>query len=347
MGNDLGPAMRIGTTNLLRQVYVIAEVGGNHNGDGDLALRLVDAAAEAGANAVKFQTYQAENLVHPDLEAMPLARARFRRQFDRFKSLELPWEVYESIVARCEKLGIDFLTTPFDLDALDRLERFMPAVKIASGDLTFHPLIECAVRTGKPIILSTGMADAGEIDKAASLIPLAQRILLHCVSIYPLKDEQANLSAITSLKAAQPEAVVGYSDHTIGIEAPLAAVALGARVVEKHITLDSKQELGDHRLSLEPAQLTGMIRHIRRIEAMLGDGAIGPAEGEIEMRRMLRRGVYAASDLPAGTVLSRDDLMFIRPETPLTPAMLDDTVGKTLSSPVAAYAPIERSHIKV
>src|SRR5262249_39119156 len=153
-----------------------------------------------------------ELLVHPDLEAMPLARARFKRQFDRFKSLELPWQVYEMIVERCRSHGIDFLTTSFDLEALEALAPFMPAIKIASGDLTFHPLVEGAVATGKPVILSTGMADAGEIARAAALIPALQRILLHCVSIYPLRDEQANLQEIVALKAAQPEATIGYSD---------------------------------------------------------------------------------------------------------------------------------------
>jgi N-acetylneuraminate synthase/N,N'-diacetyllegionaminate synthase len=338
--------VRIGKTDLATQVYVIAEVGGNHNGDPELALRLVDEAASAGANAVKFQTYRAELLVHPDLEAMPLARARFKRQFDRFKSLELPWEAYEKIVARCRARGIDFLTTPFDLEALDQLASFMPAVKIASGDLTFHPLIERAARTGKPVILSTGMADREEIGKAAALIPAAQRILLHCVSIYPLKDELANLRAIASLKVAQADAVVGYSDHTIGIEAPLAAVALGARVIEKHFTLDSRQELGDHRLSLEPAALAGMIKSIRRIETMLGRGEVGVGEGEMEMRRMLRRGVYAARELPAGTAIAMDDLVFLRPENTTTPAGVLLLIGRRTRHEIPVLATLDESSVQ-
>ena len=334
--------MLIGRTDTDREVYVIAEVGGNHNGDAGVALRLVEAAAAAGANAVKFQTYRAETLVHPDLEAMPLAAKHYRRQFDRFKSLELSWDVYEVIIARCAELEIDFLTTPFDIQALEQMADFMPAIKIASGDLTFHPLIESAVATGKPVILSTGMADAEEIRGAAALIPATQRVLLHCVSMYPLPGEKANLRAIPALAEAIGETVVGYSDHSIGIEAPLAATALGARVIEKHFTLDNSQELGDHRLSIEPAELKSMVEAIRRIAAMLGSGEIGLTDGELPMRRMLRRGIYAARNLPAGTVISADDLVYLRPETGLTPASAGQLVGHRTANAIPAMAAMEK-----
>lgn len=328
--------MIIGNTDLANRVYVIAEVGGNHNGDPELAFRMVEAAAQAGANAVKFQTYKAETLVHPELEAMPLARKYFSRQFDRFKSLELDWAVYDRIIARCGELGIDFLTTPFDLEALDRLGPRMPAIKVASGDLTYTQLLRAAAATGKPVVVSTGMADMDEIATVPHVVPSERLALLHCVSVYPTPDDKANLGALTALARAFPGVTIGYSDHTIGIEAPLAAVAMGARIIEKHFTLDTRQELGDHRLSLEPDGMAAMVASIRRIEAMVGPAVKAPVEGEDAMRRMMRRGVYAARDLPAGHVLTEADLRVIRPTAALAPIDADRLLGRPLARAVAA-----------
>lgn len=335
--------MLIGKTDLNREVYIIAEIGGNHNGSPEAAYTLVEAAAKAGANAVKFQTYRAETLVHPDMGAMPNAPAGFTRQFDRFKSLELPWDVYERIIAMCGELGIDFMTTPFDLEALERLAPFMPAVKVASGDLTYGRLISAAAATGKPVILSTGLATPAEIAEAAGRIPPAQRALLHCVSVYHTPDEIANLRAITSLKTAYPDSVVGYSDHTIGAEACLAAAAMGAQVLEKHFTLDIRQERGDHRLSLDPNGMAAMVGQVRRISAMLGDGAKVAAPAERDMEARMRRGVYAVRDLPVGHVLAEDDLLVVRPPTPLTPNEVPAVIGRRLARPLPAMAGLERS----
>lgn len=335
--------MRIGSTDLDREVYVIAEIGGNHNGNPETAYRLVQEAARAGANAVKFQTYRAERLVHPSVEPVPIVKKHYATQLDRFKSLELAPEVYSRIIAMCSELGVDFMTSPFDLEVLREFAPHMPAIKIASGDLTYGQLISAAAAFGKPVILSTGMADVEDIAAAAALVPSAQRVLLHCVSIYPLPDDQANLRAITAMCRTWPDVPIGYSDHTIGPEACLAAVALGARVIEKHFTLDRTQVPGDHVLSLDPGQLGAMVGQIRRIQSMLGEEVKRPAAGEARMREMMRRGVYAARDLPRGHTITTDDLLFIRPTSAIAPTEADALVGTPLPDAVTELAPIPRA----
>jgi N,N'-diacetyllegionaminate synthase len=332
--------MKIGHVDLSAQVYVIAEIGGNHNGDAETAYRLVDAAAGVGVNAVKFQTYSAETLVHPSVEPVPLVKRHYATQRDRFKSLELDLEVYERIIAMCERLGLDFITTPFDLDILAQFAPRMPAIKIASGDLTYHALIRAAAAIGKPVFLSTGMATVNEIRTAAAFIPAAQRALLHCVSIYPLPDDQANILAIKTMGEAFPEAAIGYSDHTIGVEASVCAVALGARIIEKHFTLDTGQTPGDHALSLDPVGLAAMVRSIRRVEKMLGDGDKSPQPGETQMRSMMRRGLYAARDLDAGTTLTAEDVLCIRPVSSLPPDAVATLEGRRLRSALRELDPI-------
>jgi N,N'-diacetyllegionaminate synthase len=317
-------------------VYVIAEIGGNHDGDPEQAYRLVEAAARAGVDAVKFQHYRAETLVHSDMEAVPIARKFYKTQFERFKSLELTDEVSERLIKQCADLGIDFLTTSYDLNILERYAPHMPAIKVASGDATYYGMIRAAVATGKPVILSTGFCNMDEIKAAADMIPADRRALLHCVSIYPLPDEKVNLNGIAKLRATFPEGLIGFSDHSIGIEACLGAVALGADVLEKHFTLDTTRELGDHRLSLNPEQLATMVSGVRRLYAMRGDGR-KPVSGEELLRPMLRRGTYAARDLPVGHVLREEDLLFIRPETEIGPDKAESIVGKKLAKPVAAH----------
>jgi len=320
----------IGGCDTDRDVFVIAEIGGNHNGDADTAYRLVEAAVQCGANAVKFQSYKAEKLVHPGLEAMPLARVRYTHQIDRFRSLELADEVYERILDMCRDAGIAFLTTPFDIDYLNWLAPVMPAIKIASGDLTFHPLVKAAAATGKPVLLSTGMADVAEIDAAAALIPQSQRVILHCVSLYPTPDSMTALSTIPFLAEHLPGTAVGYSDHTIGPEACIAAVALGARVLEKHFTLNPTQEIGDHRLSLDPAAFGDMVRQVRRTNVMLGTVEKRISTDEMKMRRMLR----------PGHVLTETDIECVRPETAYLPSDFGRVVGRALRRDLAAMEPI-------
>lgn len=336
--------MKIGGTKIGESVYVIAEVGGNHDGDAEAAHRLIDEAAKAGANAVKFQTYRAETLVHPDMEAVPIARRFYKTQFERFRGLEFDMEVYEGLITQCETLGIDFLTTPYDIEILERFAPRMPAIKIASGDATYHGLIAAAAATGKPVILSTGFCDMAEVKAAAAVIPVPQRVLLHCVAVYPLPEEQVNLNAIPALAQAFPDSVIGFSDHTIGPEACLGAVALGAQVIEKHFTLDRSVELGDHRLSLEPDKLAWMVTQTKRLAAMRGNG-VKPSPGEADLRDTFRRGVYAKRDLPKGHELSTDDLLIIRPVTAIGADEAASLPGRKLSRPIAAMEPIEPDSI--
>jgi len=338
--------MIIGSTDVAREVYVIAEVGGNHNGDPETAYRLVEAAAQAGANAVKFQTYRAETLVHPSVEPVPIVRKHYATQLERFKSLELSWEVYERIIKMCGDLGVDFMTTPFDLEILRRMAAHMPAIKISSGDLTYHQLIREAASFGKPVILSTGMAEMQEIAEAGALVPPERLALLHCVSVYPLPDEQVNLRAVTAMQQAWPDVVIGYSDHTIGPEACLLAVALGARIIEKHFTLDRSQVPGDHVLSLDPVGLLSLVGQVRRINCMLGSGVKRPTEGESEMRRKMRRGVYAARDLAEGARLINEDLRFLRPSGAYAPADAEGLLRCRLKRAVKAGAAISPNDLQ-
>lgn len=335
--------MRIGSKDLTparNDVYVIAEIGGNHNGDPDTAHRLVAEAATTGADAVKFQTYRAETLVHPDMEAVPIARRHFKTQFERFRSLEFADEVYGRLIDQCDDLGIDFLTTPYDVELLEKFEPIMPAIKIASGDATYYGLIRAAVSTGKPVIVSTGFCNDDEVQAVARLIPSEQCALLHCVSIYPLPDEQVNLRAMERMAAQFPESVIGYSDHTIGPEACIAATALGARILEKHFTLDTTQVPGDHVLSLEPEPFGQMVAAVRRVAAMRGDG-VKPSLGENLLRRKFRRGVYAAHDLAPGHVIREADLLLIRPLSAIGAERADELVGKRVLLEIAAGRALE------
>jgi len=320
--------MKINNFDTNLNTYVFAEVGGNHNGNPEIAMELVEAAAETGANAVKFQSYKAELLVHPKQEPLPIVRKYYKNQLDRFKSLELSDNNYQELIDRCKKLNIDFLTTPFDLQILDKFSVNMPVIKIASGDLTYHKLIKHASLLNKPVILSTGMSNIDEIDAAVHLVPKNQLSIMHCVSLYPLPDDEVNLKAITVMKKRWPTATIGYSDHTIGLEACLSAVALGARIIEKHFTLDCTQKPGDHILSLEPELMRNMISSIRRIDKMLGSEEKKPRDNERKMKKWMRRGVYAARNLRPGQTISENDIIYIRPTTKLSPSEGELLIGK-------------------
>jgi len=337
--------MKIGRTDTGAEAYIIAEIGGNHGGSPEQAHALVEAAAKAGANAVKFQTYRAEHLVHPSVEIPPSANQPFATQLEKFRALELEWPVYEALFAQCAELGVDFLTTPFDPDIVDRFAPHMPAVKIASGDLTFRQLVRKAASTGLPVLLSTGASTLEEIAVAVADIPEANRAILHCVSLYPLPDAAVNLRAIDALAEAFPDATIGYSDHTIGCEAIVAAAARGARVIEKHFTLDKTQRPGDHILSAEPDELAAAIAMIRRIEAMLGDGVKRPAEGEDAMRPLIRRGVYARNDIAAGEPVGEKDLLIVRPVSELNPAEADGLIGRPAKRELPALGALRRSDL--
>lgn len=324
-------------------VFVIAEAGVNHNGGLAMALALCDAARAAGADAVKFQTFRAEDLVVP---GAPTADYQQRQtgeqdQFAMLRRLELSREQHERLYEHCAAIGIEFFSTPFSVDAVDLLVALgVRRIKLPSGELTHRALVERACATGLPVLLSTGMATMEEVREALQWARAARGSLeglavLHCTSAYPAPDETLNLRAIVTLREALG-LPVGYSDHSEGIEAALAAVSLGAVVIEKHLTLDRRLPGPDHAASLEPAEFASMVRGIRRIAAMLGDGVKAPHAQERDAARVARRSIVAAVDIPAGTALQPHMLACRRPATGIPPRDWERVVGATTRAAVRA-----------
>lgn len=324
-------------------VFVIAEAGVNHNGELDLALRLCDAARAAGADAVKFQTFRAEDLVLP---GAPTAQYQARQtgqqdQFAMLQRLELSPAQHEAIKRHCDAIGIEFFSTPFSVEAVDMLVRLgVRRIKLSSGELTHRTLVERAAAARLPLLVSTGMATMDEIREALQWIAGARGGLdgvtvLHCTSAYPAPDEALNLKAMVSM-AADLGMAVGYSDHSLGIEAALAAVALGASVIEKHLTLDATLPGPDHSASLEPAQFKAMVDGIRRVSAMLGDGVKAPTLEERDTARVARRSIVAAVDIPAGAVITAAMLACRRPATGIAPRELASVLGRQAAQRVPA-----------
>jgi N,N'-diacetyllegionaminate synthase len=322
--------------------FIIAEAGVNHNGDLEMARQLVEVAAAAGADAVKFQTFRAEAVASPNAPKAQYqleATDRSETQLEMLRRLELSPQAHREIKEHCQKNGIIFLSTPFDEEAADLLEELdVPAFKISSGDVTNLPLLEHVARKGKPVILSTGMSDIEEVSQAVQTIREAgckDLVLLQCVSNYPANPADVNLRAMHTM-AMEFSVPVGYSDHTEGIEAVLAAVAVGACIVEKHFTLNRNLPGPDHKASLEPGELASMIAAIRKVEAALGDGRKVRAAGEADTARAARRSLTAARDISAGTLLTRGMIAVQRPGTGLSPAMLSSLVGRRVRVDVPA-----------
>ena len=316
--------------------FVIAEAGVNHNGDLNLAHRLVDVAVEAGADAVKFQTFQTEHIISrnaPKADYQLENTGVDESQFDMLKALELPEEVFAQLMAHCQERGILFLSTPFDHESVDILARLdVAAFKVGSGEITNLPLLEKIAGHGKPMIISTGMATIGEVESAVRTAQNAgtqELILLHCVSNYPADPADVNLRAMRTMARAF-RLPVGYSDHTEGLEVSLGAVALGAAVIEKHVTLDKSLPGPDHRASLEPDELARMISGIRIVEKSLGHGRKEPATSEANTTAVARKSLVAKRDLAAGTVLTEEMIDIKRPGYGLPPSMRLHLVGRSL-----------------
>ena len=315
-------------------VFVIAEAGVNHNGDLEMAKRLIDVAIKAGADAVKFQTFKAETLVTataPKAEYQTQTTPVDESQLEMLRKLELSNEDHDELSAYCRRTGILFLSTPFDEDSADLLDALsVPVFKISSGDLTNTPLLEHVAKKRKPVILSTGMADLAEVRDAVETLNAAgcdEVVLLHCVSDYPADPADVNLRAIQTLRKTF-NLPVGFSDHTQGLEVALAAAALGASVIEKHFTLDRNLPGPDHRASLEPDELTRFVSGIRTVESSLGSGEKVPTAREIETAKVARRSIVATQTIPAGTIVERNMIAAKRPGTGLPPARLNSIVGR-------------------
>ncbi len=315
--------------------FIIAEAGVNHNGDVGLAKKLIDAAREAGADAVKFQSFITEEVVTPGAQKAEYQKETTgadESQFDMLKRLELTENNFTELSNYARNKGLIFLATPFDersVDLLDELD--VPAFKIASGEITNVPLLRHIARKNKPVILSTGMATLDEIGESLEIIrqeKLAEIILLHCVSCYPAQIADMNLRAMQTLKLTFG-LPVGLSDHTqSAVAVPVAALVSGACVIEKHFTLDKKLPGPDHRASLEPEELRQMVQAIRDIEKALGDGVKKPTPEEKENRKVARRSIVAKVDISRGTVIKEDMLDVKRPGTGIEPKYMDSILGK-------------------
>ena len=320
--------------------YVIAEAGVNHNGRLSMAKRLIDAAADAGADAVKFQTFQADRVATsraPKAAYQHETTDPNESQFDMLRKLELSEDDHRELIKHCQKRNIQFLSTPYDEQAVDLLARLrVPAFKIGSGEIVNHPLLRYIAAKRRPMILSTGTTYLAEVDEAVRTIqevgntPLA---LLHCVSRYPANPATMNIRAINTLANAF-RLPVGLSDHTLGIEVSLAAVTLGASIIEKHFTLDRDLIGPDHRASLEPDELADLITGIRKIEAALGDGIKRPHPSEAEGRKLGYRGLVALRPLEIGDVLAQQDLRALRTGHGISVRDIGWVVGRRLARPV-------------
>jgi N-acetylneuraminate synthase/N,N'-diacetyllegionaminate synthase len=329
------------------RVYVIAEIGSNHDGKLPQARRLIDLAARAGADAVKFQTFRADRL-YPPLRFAADGTTTPHPTHEFLKHHEVPHAWHAALKARADARGVDFLSTPFDEDAADLLVAVgCPALKIASGDLTHHALLRHVARTKTPVLLSTGMATLGEIDAAVGVLRgsgCRELALLHCVSNYPPDFAQVNVRAVETLRRAFA-CPVGQSDHSLGVAVPLAAVTLGASLVEKHLTLSRRLSGPDHPYAMEPEEFAAMVREIRNLEQALGDGRKVPAKSEVPERTYARRGVYARRDLAAGETLATRDLAALRPAVGLGAEALDQVVGRKVRRAVRAWEAIGRKDL--
>ena len=313
--------------------FVIAEAGVNHNGRLDLARKLIDTAKRAGADAVKFQVFSAEEIATRTAE-----KAEYQRrgtgegtQYEMLKRLELSEEDFEKLARHAERRGIIFLASAFGEKGVGLLERLgVPAFKIPSGEITNFPLLKHIAGKKKPIILSTGMSTLQEVEEALRVIRkegAKEVVLLHCVSNYPAKIEEVNLRAMETLRRVFG-LPVGLSDHTVGITIPVAAVALGAAVIEKHFTLSRELPGPDHKASLEPDELLEMVLRIREVEKALGDGVKRPTKSEEIVRRFARRSIVAKADIPKGTVITSSMLDIKRPGIGIEPKYYNVIVGQ-------------------
>lgn len=332
------------------KTFIIAEAGVNHNGSEELALKLVECAAKSGADAVKFQSFRADKLISKGVK-----KAEYQQkntgggdQYSMLKGLEMSDGMHRVLCKRCTDLGIEFMSTPFDEDSADFLVGLgVKRIKIPSGELTNHPFLEKLAAKDLPLILSTGMSTIDEVVDAVRVIegarkrhqfskPLAEMLtLLHCTSSYPADLESLNLKAMSSM-AEVTNLPVGYSDHTEGILVPPIAVALGAMVVEKHITLDRNMEGPDHAASIEPKELNDMVKHIREIERALGSEVKQPTPSEIDIRDLVRRSVTLIRDVSCGHEIQQSDVDILRPGSGIPPRDIELVLGRRVKIAMTA-----------
>ena len=317
----------------MEKVYIIAESGDNHNGDFNTALKLVDVAKRAGADCVKFQTFVTEEIISKYAEMAEYQKkntGKEESQFEMVKRLELSFDEFRKIKEYCDRVGIQFLSTPFDLKSVDFLNELgVPFFKIPSGEITNYPYLIKIAHTGKPVVMSTGMCEPDEILAAINVLEKngsGEITLLHCNTEYPTPLKDVNLYAMRTMKKMFGKKV-GYSDHTKGIEVPVAAVALGACVIEKHFTLDKNMPGPDHKASLEPDELGRMVKNIRNIEIALGDGVKRVSESERKNIAIARKSIVARRNIQEGEILTEENLAVKRPGTGINPMQWMEVLG--------------------
>lgn len=321
----------------INKTFIIAEAGVNHNGNLEMALQMVDVAAKAGADAIKFQTFKAERIISktaPKAGYQKETTGSEESQLEMVKRLELDEAAHRQLYDYCRKKKITFLSTPFDLESIDLLDRLgLTLFKIPSGEITNLPYLRKLGGLNKRLILSTGMADLGEIEDALDVLtevgtPLERITVLHCNTEYPTPFEDVNLRAMLTIKNAFPGISVGYSDHTNGIVVPIAAVSMGAEVIEKHFTLDRNFPGPDHKASLEPDELTAMVQAIRNIEKALGNGIKRPSPSEVKNKLIARKSMVATQPIKTGEMFSADNITAKRPGAGISLMRWDEVLGQ-------------------
>ena len=318
----------------MKKTFIIAEAGCNHNGSIELAYRLIDEAVAAGVDCVKFQTFKAESLVAADAQMAEYQKKNIGKsetQFAMLKKLELSYADFTKLKAYCEGKNILFLSTPFDLESIDFLDELgMPFWKVPSGEITNYPYLKKLAATGKPVVMSTGMSDMTEIRQAIEVLQkygAGEIKLLHCNTEYPTPMQDVNLLAMLAMHK-EFNCPVGYSDHTKGIEVPIAAVALGAEVIEKHFTLDRNMEGPDHKASLVPQELQAMVAAIRNIEQAVGRPEKFVTDSEGKNREIARKSIVAKRPLAVGDIFTEENLTVKRPGNGLSPMLWEEVLGK-------------------
>jgi N-acetylneuraminate synthase/N,N'-diacetyllegionaminate synthase len=314
--------------------FIIAEAGVNHNGELKLAKKLVDAAKEAGADAIKFQTFKAENLVTKDANPAYYAQKNLQNQKisqqEMIKKYELNYKQFNEIKKYCDSKNIIFLSSPHSFDAIDFLEKLVPAFKFGSGDLTNIPALRYTAKKQKPIILGTGMATLEEVEFAVNEIKAQKNdkiVLLHCTTNYPCPLDEVNLFAMQTMKD-EIGSIVGFSDHTLGPFACIIAVAMGAKVIEKHITLDRKMPGPDHKASIEPDELKDLIKEIRLVEKVLGSAEKKPTKSEEKIKNQVRKSIISNKKISKGETIKENMIIIKRPGIGLEPNEIDKIIGK-------------------
>ena len=338
-----------------KQVLIIAEAGVNHNGDMPTAKNLIDVAAEAGVDFVKFQTFKADDLVSKEAKQAEYQKKNIGReadtQYQMLKNLELSDDEHSELIYYAKSKGTQFFSTAFDVKGLDYLNSLgFDQFKVPSGEITNYPYLKKLAKLGRPVILSTGMADMQEIRDALNVLQQGVSIenitVLHCNTEYPTPMEDVNLKAMLSIKE-EFGVKIGYSDHTLGIEVPIAAVALGATVIEKHFTLNRNLPGPDHRASLEPDELNAMVSSIRNIEqAICGNGQKKPSTSEKKNKKVVRKSIHLKTELQEGEIISEENMIPLRPGDGISPMEWESVKGRRAQRYIKAFEKLQWGDLK-